>query len=48
MEKKIYEPPQLQRLGSVQELTAGTSPPTNCSAFESDFGTEDAICEIPT
>ncbi len=47
MEKKIYETPQLQFLGSVEELTAATSPPTNCSALEGDFGTEDALCEIP-
>ena len=45
MEKKVYDTPELQVLGSVQELTAATSPPTNCSALE-DFATEDAICVI--
>ena len=46
MEKKLYQTPQLHCLGSVQELTALISPPTNCSAVE-DFSSEDAICEIP-
>lgn len=45
MEKKIYETPQLQVLGSVRELTALTSPPTNCSALE-DAATVDQLCEI--
>ena len=49
MEKKIYETPQLQVLGSVQELTALTAcPPTNGSVVRDDFGTVDEICEIPT
>ncbi|HET6360550.1 MAG TPA: lasso RiPP family leader peptide-containing protein [Gemmatimonadota bacterium] len=48
MEKKIYETPQVLSLGSVRELTElVVRPPTECSALESDFGTEDGICEIP-
>ena len=43
MEKKTYETPQLEYLGSVRDLTALTSPPTNCSALE-DFST-DRFCE---
>jgi hypothetical protein len=46
MEKKPYETPELQFLGSVEELTAATSEPPNCSALEGDFGTEDALCVI--
>ena len=46
MTKKPYETPELQFLGSVQELTAATSEPPNCSALASDFGTEDALCVI--
>lgn len=46
MEKKPYETPELKTLGSVRELTALTSPPTNCSALEPDFSAEDALCEI--
>ena len=45
-DKKPYQTPELQFLGSVQELTAGTSEPPNCSALEGDFGTEDALCVI--
>jgi hypothetical protein len=49
MEKKTYETPQLQCLGSVQELTAFVIvPPTNCSAVGDDFSTVDSACEIPT
>ena len=48
MEKMSYETPQLLYLGSVRELTALViRPPTECSALETDFGTEDGICEIP-
>jgi hypothetical protein len=46
MEKKPYETPQLSWLGSVQDLTAIVSPPTNCSALD-DSSSGDAICEIP-
>ena len=45
MEKKSYETPVLQLLGSVLDLTAVSSPPTNCSAIEPDFSTQDAVCE---
>jgi hypothetical protein len=45
MEKKIYETPQLNSLGSVQELTANTGPPSNGSGLE-DCGTVDGTCEI--
>ena len=44
MEKKIYETPQLHCLGSVQELTANTSPPVNGSA--DDFTCVDEVCVI--
>ena len=44
MEKTSYETPELRILGSVRELTALTSPPTECSALE-DFSSQDAICE---
>ena len=48
MEKKSYERPQLARLGSVDELTHGTSePPTCSSAVGEDFSSQDALCEIP-
>lgn len=40
MEKKTYETPQVQSLGTVQELTAATSPPV-CGSVD-DFA--DAIC----
>jgi hypothetical protein len=42
MEKKTYETPQLHCLGSVQELTALTTP-CNGSALE-DF--PDAVCHV--
>lgn len=45
MEKKTYETPQLQVLGSVRELTAQPDFATNCSALE-DQGTQDNLCEI--
>jgi hypothetical protein len=49
MEKKTYETPKLQYLGSVRALTALTvGPPTNCSAIGDDFSTVDGACEIPT
>ena len=49
MEKKTFETPQLQYLGSVRELTALiVVPPTNCSAVGDDFSTVDSACEIPT
>lgn len=44
MEKKTYETPQLHSLGSVQELTAATSPPVCGSA--SDFTAVDEVCVI--
>jgi hypothetical protein len=46
MDKKPYETPELQILGDMRELTALTRP-TECSALEGDFGTEDNLCEIP-
>lgn len=45
MEKKPYATPQLHCIGSVRELTALVSPPTNCSALD-DYSTEDTLCEI--
>ena len=44
MEKKSYQAPELKLLGTVRELTALVSPPTECSALE-DFSTADAVCE---
>ncbi|HET6363110.1 MAG TPA: hypothetical protein VFH11_13800 [Gemmatimonadota bacterium] len=44
METKTYETPKVEYLGSVKELTAATSPPTNCSALPTDFAS-DALCE---
>ena len=47
MDKKSYQQPQLERLGSVHELTQGTSePPTCSSALGEDFSSQDALCEI--
>jgi hypothetical protein len=45
MDKKTYETPQLECLGSVRELTQLVRPPTNCSALPTDFSSEDAFCE---
>ena len=45
-ERKPYETPQLDRLGSVQELTAVNGLPTECSLL-TDTSTEDNLCEIP-
>jgi hypothetical protein len=45
MEKKTYQTPQLECLGSVRELTQLVRPPTNCSALPTDFSSEDALCE---
>ncbi|HET6617372.1 MAG TPA: hypothetical protein VFH69_06145 [Gemmatimonadota bacterium] len=47
MEKKIYETPQLEFLGSVKALTSLVGPPTNCSVV-ADQSSEDALCEFPS
>jgi hypothetical protein len=44
MEKRLYETPQLNSLGSVQELTALVSPPV-CGSAE-DSTSEDRLCVI--
>lgn len=44
MEKKLYQTPQLHCIGSVQELTAATSPPVCGSA--DDFTSVDEVCVI--
>ena len=45
--KQVYVSPRLDRLGSVQELTALVRPPSECSALPSDQSSEDGVCEIP-
>ena len=47
IERKPYDTPHLDRLGSVQELTALVRPPSDCSALPSDQSTEDFLCDIP-
>ena len=46
MEKKIYETPQLELLGSVKELTAVNGLPTNGSVCEDFVTVVDNVCEI--
>ena len=45
IERKPYATPHLDRLGSVQELTAVNGRPTECSALPGDQSTEDFLCD---
>ncbi|HET6361228.1 MAG TPA: hypothetical protein VFH11_04145 [Gemmatimonadota bacterium] len=44
MDKKNYEPPTINCLGSVRDLTAFVGPPCEGSLEPEDF--QDAICVI--